>query len=356
MTISLTRRDALLAAAAAFAVGDAHAQAPLVAPLKRFAFGACARQNKDQPIWDEVLKTAPELFVFLGDNVYGDTHDPAELRAKYQALAAKPGFQKLKASTPMLAMWDDHDYGKNDSGAEHPTKNESRAAFCDFWEEPANGLRRTQEGGIFTSTMIGPPGQEVQFILPDLRWNRTKLRRPGGFPLVAGTWIAGQIFRGAEVKGPYRPSRDETATMIGETQWAWLEAEFAKPAALRIFGSSLQVLARGSGWEAWENFPKDAARLEKLIGDATNVVMLSGDVHYGELTKADRANAPPLWELTSSGITESDPSLINHRRVSVYDKGPNFGVVEIDWSKREVLLDVRDAQGAAKISQSISFA
>ncbi len=356
MTNRLTRRETLLTATAALLVGEAHAQTVEPAPLTRFAFGSCARQNKDQPIWDEVLKAAPELFVFLGDNVYGDTHDPAELRVKYEALAAKPGFQKLKASTPMLAMWDDHDYGKNDSGADHPTKNESRAAFCDFWEEPANGPRRIQDGGIFTSTMIGPPGREVQFILPDLRWNRTKLRRPGGFPLVASTWIAGQIFRSAEVKGPYRPSRDEAATMIGETQWAWLEAEFQKPAALRIFGSSLQVLARGSGWEAWENFPKDAARLQKLIGDASNVVMLSGDVHYGENSKVDRANAPPLWELTSSGLTESDPSLINHRRVSVYDKGPNFGVVEIDWAARTVLLEVRDVNGEPRISERVPFA
>ncbi|MDZ4776785.1 MAG: alkaline phosphatase D family protein [Alphaproteobacteria bacterium] len=355
MTTQLTRRETLLTAAAALLVGEAHAQTPEIAPLRRFAFGACARQNKEQPIWDEVLKTAPELFVFLGDNVYGDTHDPAELRAKYQALAGKPGFQKLKASTPMLAMWDDHDYGKNDSGADHPTKNESRAAFCDFWEEPANGPRRSQDGGVFTSTMIGPPGRGVQFILPDLRWNRTKLRRPGGFPLVAGTWIAGQIFRGAEVKGPYRPSRDETATMIGEAQWAWLEAEFAKPAALRIFGSSLQVLARGSGWEAWENFPKDAARLEKLIGTASNVVLLSGDVHYGELSKADRTNAPPLWELTSSGLTESDPSLINNNRVDVYDKGPNFGVVDIDWAARSVKLQVIDERGVTRIERAVPF-
>jgi alkaline phosphatase D len=107
---------------------------------------------------------------------------------------------------------------------------------------------------------------------------------------------------------------------------------------------------------AWENFPKDSARLQKLIGDATNVVLLSGDVHYGEISKTDRANAPPLWELTSSGLTESGPSLINRRRVSVYDKGPNFGVVDIDWTARTVQLDVRGANGDAKISQRIAFA
>lgn len=351
----ITRREALATAGAALLLGEARAEAPASAPLQRLAFGSCARQTKDQPIWDEVLKAAPELFLFLGDNVYGDTTDPAVLRSKYALLGAKPGFQRLKAATPIVAMWDDHDYGKNDSGVEHPTKNESRAAFCDFWGEAPDSPRRTQEGGIFTSTMIGPPEQSVQIIVPDLRWNRTKLRRPGGFPLVAGTWIAGQIFRSAEVKGPYRPSRDETATMIGDAQWAWLEAEFAKPAALRIFASSLQVLSEGSGWEAWENFPKDAARLEKLIGDASNVVILSGDVHYGEISKRERANASPLWELTSSGLTESDPSLINRRRVGVYDKGPNFGVVGIDWSARTVSLEVRGVDGRVQIGERIPF-
>lgn len=353
MTNGISRRDVIAGAVATAATSAVFAQE--TAPLTRLAFGACARQNKEQPIWEAILAVSPQLYISLGDAMYADTKDPAELLAKYALLAEKPGFAKLKQAVPQLAIWDDHDYGQNDSGIDNPIKNESRAAFCDFWGEPPESERRTRADGIYTSTMIGPPGQEVQFILPDLRWNRTKLRRPGGFPMVAARWVAGQMLSGREISGPYREAKADDATMLGEAQWAWLEAEFAKPAALRIFCSSLQVLSDGTGWEAWENYPKDAARLEKLIGAATNVVILSGDVHYGELQRKDRVDAPPLWELTSSGLTESDPFLPNKRRVKKH-AGLNFGVVEIDWVAKTVDLQVRDAQGAVSISERVAFA
>jgi alkaline phosphatase D len=352
---TISRREALVGGTATLLTTNAAAEAIAPLPLTRIALGACGRQNKDQPIWDVILAAKPELFLFLGDCVYGDTHDPAELRAKYQMLADKPEFKRIRETTPFLTMWDDHDYGKNDSGARHPTKNESRAAFCDFWDVPADSPRRSRSDGIYTSTIIGPPGREVQIILPDLRWNRTKLRRPLGFPGVAASYLVGQIMPAAEVRGPYAASRAADATMLGEGQWAWLEEELKKPAALRLIGSSLQVLAKGSGWEGWENFPADLARLQKAIGAANNVILLSGDVHYGEISRLDRDGASPLWELTSSGITESDPLLPNKRRVKA-ETGRNFGVVEIDWDARTVDLQVRDNDGETQISERVAFA
>ena len=80
-------------------------------PLTRIALGSCARQKEPQPIWDSVVKARPDLFLFLGDNIYGDSRDMDVLRAKYAQLAEKPGFQKLRAACPILAVWDDHDYG-----------------------------------------------------------------------------------------------------------------------------------------------------------------------------------------------------------------------------------------------------
>jgi alkaline phosphatase D len=116
--------------------------------LTRIAFGSCAKQSKDQPIWDAVLATKPELFVFLGDNIYGDTRDMKELRAKYAQLAAKPGFQRLRASTPLLATWDDHDFGEDDAGADYPMKEESRRSF---WNSGAS-LATRLAGHVTAST------------------------------------------------------------------------------------------------------------------------------------------------------------------------------------------------------------
>src|SRR3954447_19771 len=94
--------------------------------LTRIAFGSCARQDKPQPIWEAIVAAKPQLFLSLGDNIYGDTQDMAVMKKKYDQVAAIPVFQKLKQTCPILAAWDDHDYGVNDGGAEYPKKDESQ--------------------------------------------------------------------------------------------------------------------------------------------------------------------------------------------------------------------------------------
>ena len=88
--------------------------------LKRIAFGSCAEVDKPQPVWDPVLARKNDLFIFLGDNIYGDTRDMSVLSAKYAKFAAIPGVARLRATTPVVAMWDDHDFGENDAGGDYP--------------------------------------------------------------------------------------------------------------------------------------------------------------------------------------------------------------------------------------------
>ena len=325
--------------------------------LTRIAFGSCAEQHKPQPIWDAVQAARPELFVFLGDNVYGDTRVRSELEAAYAELATQPGFQRLRASTPVMATWDDHDYGENDAGSDYPMKRESREVFLEFWNEPADSPRREREG-VYTSATFGPPGQRVQVILLDLRFHRTPIARNTAFPddRVYERWARREARAGRVVPGPYARDPSPEATMLGEAQWAWLEAELREPADLRLVGSSLQVLADFPGWEAWVNFPRDQARLFELIRDtrAEGVVFLSGDTHYGELTRLD-ANVPyTLTDLTSSGLTEEwHVPVPNVLRVGEAHHRANFGLVEIDWSTREVRLSLRGVDGAELLGETL---
>ena len=141
--------------------------------IDRIAFGSCVHQDKPQPIWSEVLVADPDLFIFLGDNIYGDSDDPAVLEAKYEQLAEKPGYQQLKASTEVIATWDDHDYGQNDIGANYIAKEASRKLMLDFFDEPGDSERRTQAGGIYTSYLYTDNDKSLQIILLDLRCNRT---------------------------------------------------------------------------------------------------------------------------------------------------------------------------------------
>ncbi len=83
----------LVVIALGFAATSASAGDKLV--VSRIAFGSCARQDKPQPIWDAVVATKPDIYLSLGDNIYGDTEDMAVMKKKYDQLAAIPGWQKL---------------------------------------------------------------------------------------------------------------------------------------------------------------------------------------------------------------------------------------------------------------------
>jgi len=359
----LTRRNVVAAGSAAATFGFASALAaplPMPSAVSRICFGSCAHQDKDQPVWEAVLAAKPDLFVFLGDNIYGDTRDMAVLRAKYGKLAAKPGFKKLRASVPIAAVWDDHDYGEDDSGADYPMRAESKAAFLEFWQEPANSPRRGRDG-IYTSYMLGPEGRRVQLILPDLRTNRTPITKLdlGGKDYKA--WAKELETAGKPVPGPYTRMTGPADTMLGELQWAWLAEELMRPADVRLFGSSLQVLADFPGWESWAVYARDHQRLIDLIRRqrAAGVVFLSGDTHYGELTKLDLNTPYPLWDVTSSGITEVWPVLPpNDLRVGSAVREVNFGMVDIAWAGAQttITMQVCDVNGVVKLSQVLPLA
>ncbi|MEC9188061.1 MAG: alkaline phosphatase family protein, partial [Planctomycetota bacterium] len=102
----------------------------------RIAFGSCGHQSKPMPILRQAVEKNPDLFIYLGDNIYGDTKDMKVLAAKYELLNRRPEFQTLRSRVPILSIWDDHDYGWNDAGKEYEFKEESKAIFMDFWRVP----------------------------------------------------------------------------------------------------------------------------------------------------------------------------------------------------------------------------
>src|SRR5688572_4531982 len=98
----------------------------------RVAFGSCADTRRSQAFWQTLIDARPDVFIFLGDNVYADTFDPAVYKAAFARLEKIEGFRRLRAAVPLLATWDDHDYGINDSGKEHPNRAAAQNIFLDF--------------------------------------------------------------------------------------------------------------------------------------------------------------------------------------------------------------------------------
>jgi alkaline phosphatase D len=163
------------------------------------------------------------------------------------------------------------------------------------------------------------------------------------------------------VPGPYARNPDPAATLLGERQWAWLERQLEVPAEVRLFASSLQVLADFTGWESWVNFVRDRDRLFDTIRRkrANGIVFLSGDIHYAELSKYALNLPYPMWELTSSGLTEEwRVPTPNANRASEVIADANFGHVDIDWKGAATSLrcGITDHRGAKRLDFTIPLA
>lgn len=291
--------------------------------------GSCAFQWVEQPIFHAVVAAEPDLYLSLGDAIYGDfdgetTFDvtPESLRAEWQKLADDPDWQYLVDNVPVMATWDNHDYGHHSAGEEFPLKAESQQIFLDFFGEPADSDRRMTPG-IHTSKTFGPDGQRVQIILLDTRYFKSPPRlaeRPEG--------AGGSL-------GKYAPNDDPAAALLGEAQWDWLEEQLRKPAEIRFISSSGQIVPDQKGMDEWGNYPHERQRLFDLIEStgAGGVVLLTGNVHFSELSKTDEGPYP-LYDFTASGLThvnEEYPLATNDYRVAGPVVDLNFGLVEIDW-------------------------
>ncbi len=324
---------------------------PTDTPVTRIAFGSCVKESKPQPVWAAINALKPDVFVFLGDNIYADTIDPQEMKAKYDALGSKPGFKKLRQQSVVLATWDDHDYGQNDAGQENPIKAAARELMMDFWQEPLMSKRRKQKGGIYTAHTYKSHGKTVQIILLDLRWNRTALKK-----VSAETWET----RKRNNQGPYEPNWEDDAVFLGAEQWQWLELEMAKPADLKIVASSLQMIPEFTGWESWANFPKARERFFGLIRDLNlhNVVIISGDTHWAEISEYSEGLPSTLTEITSSGLTEEWQLISPNRyRTSKAVAEANFGHLDIHWQSNPIQVEafIRDKNGRILIEKVLSI-
>lgn len=362
----------LVVAVAVAVVASTASQSKQDQLVSRIAFGSCSDQSDPQHIWNAINKFDPQVFIWLGDNIYGDIKHPfklfgkertlgpwkntprftrsskQEMEAKYKKAKTNPGYSRLRENAKVIGTWDDHDYGLNDAGKEFSEKITNQGLLLDFLDEPLDSPRRKQEG-VYASYTFGPVSRQIKVILLDTRYHRDPLLSDG--------------------------------TFLGKSQWAWLEKELNGPAsAITIIGSSVQVISNHSGTagplfylECWGRFPKERDRLFKLIADSKRdgVFFISGDVHFGEIARYDCATGYPLYDITSSGLTKAVEKVVppplhlivkfvawltpttmrvmdrNCRDSSCAYGQPNFGAIEIDWDATPVTLkiEVRDING-----------
>ena len=109
----------------------------------KYGLGSCLDQDLEQPIWAAIKKKNIDGFIFLGDNVYGDqkSGELGKLKKAYKKQKTKiPSW--LTKDKKILAIWDDHDYGKNDGGGDYKNKEEAQTLFLNFWKISKQDSRR----------------------------------------------------------------------------------------------------------------------------------------------------------------------------------------------------------------------
>ncbi|WPP49602.1 alkaline phosphatase D family protein [Catalinimonas niigatensis] len=311
------------------------------AVLTTIAFGSCNRQDLPQPLWQPIIANDPDLWVWLGDNIYGDTQDMEAMKAMYVQQKQQPDYQNLYERVPVVGIWDDHDYGINDGGKFYHKKQESRDLMLDFLDVDNGASIRQREGG-YQSYIFGPEGQQVKVILLDTRYFRDTL-------LISET--PGRR---------YEPNPE--GDMLGEEQWIWLEKELKESTAqLNIIGSSIQVIAEDHGFEKWANLPESRERVFQMIASsgAQGVVFLSGDRHIGEISKINISGVPyPVYDITSSGLTHvyEDADEDNRHREGDLVAQLNFGIIEIDWQAPiKVTYHIKGEENQAYQSVQVSY-
>ncbi len=326
---------------------------PEPSPLTRVAFGSCTNEDLPQPLWNELSAAKPQLFLYLGDNVYADKTEDKRFKIateesfqdSYQRLANNPGYAAFSKQVPIMASWDDHDTGMGDAGRENPVLIIAKKFWMEFFNTPQDSPIRQREG-IYDARIFGPEGQRVQIIMLDTRTFRSPLleRSPENI----------QKYQ------RYQPSNAPNQDMLGAQQWLWFEQQLMKPAEVRIIASSIQVLAENHGYERWGNLPSEQQHLFNLLKStaAKTVVFVSGDRHMGGIYKKQNVTAYPLVEVTSSSL--NSPIGSPDPEQDLYQLGelviqPNFGLIDIDWKLKQLTFKLNTSEKDTVRSIQVSF-
>lgn len=284
--------------------------------LQTIAIGSCNRQEAPQVIWPSIDKKNPDLWVWMGDNIYGDSEDLTVLKAKYDLQKTNEAYASFISKYPVIGIWDDHDFGVNDGGKNYPKRQQSKDLMFDFLDVPEDHPARNREGA-YQSYLYEKNGKSVKIILLDARYFRDDL-----------------------VRQNRRYQKNWDGQILGEEQWSWLDMELENSKAeLNIIASGIQFIAQEHPYEKWGNFPKERQRMLDLLvkTQPKNVLFLSGDRHISEVASMYVPGYGKIFDFTSSGMTHSYESSteLNAFRLSQLVTQKSFGLLQIDWQGKD---------------------
>jgi alkaline phosphatase D len=297
----------------------------------KIAIGSCYGQffYKNPEILYSISAWEPDLFIWLGDVAYVDFisfPQPIEIQHRKQwenllkDFKSTPEYVNLKNSTKITGIWDDHDLGINDADSSFFMKMVSQDIFMDFIED------KVDHEGIYRVYELDP---RIKIIMLDVRYFRTK-----------------------------------EIDILGETQWKWLEKELEDHRKITFIVTGIQVNVedRFSLTEQWDE--PSRLKLISLIKDKPGIVLVTGDIHFGEILRNDCQNYP-IIEITASGLTHTEATIygslanwyLHMCNAMTYSESTrvlikHFGGIEIDWDKDIISFSLMDTYGNVITSYS----
>lgn len=297
-------------------------------PNIKFAAGSCTYVNDtpyDRPgkpygsnysIFTKIYEQKPDFMLWLGDNAYlreADWGTKTGILYRYTHSRSLPEIQPLLASTHHYAIWDDHDFGPNDSDKSYPNKELTLEAFKLFWGNLNYGAGNSQGKGIQGSFVWG----DLQFFLLDDRFFRT-----------ANQNTASQ------------------RTILGDEQVEWLiNALTSSQASFKIIAVGVQFISNSKVKENFINFPEERQKIIDAIqkNKIPGVIFLTGDRHFTELSKSD--TNPPIYDLTVSPLTsgtynpEKEQNSLRVPNTLVTEH--NFAIIEVTGKRKERVMTLK---------------
>lgn len=280
---------------------------------QRIAFTSCLGYtgHASAAAWAQMdVGSRADLILLLGDDHYADTTQREGQSTAYFSHRSKPGFRSITTRIPTYNIWDDHDYGPNDSDGTADGKETSLATFKDFWPNPSYG--ETDNPGVYYKFSRA----DVDFFMLDVRYHRS----------------------------PDKMIDDGSKTMLGARQLQWLKRE------LKSSTGKVKIIASGSEWQrnshtdSWSSYPREREEVFGFIENEniTGVLLISGDRHF----TGGYQIGGKLIEVTSGPLgsknfpTKNLPDMFLN-----YGEGKLYCVFDIDTTKDEpkVILEVHRA-------------
>ncbi|NHM03036.1 alkaline phosphatase D family protein [Flavobacterium difficile] len=264
------------------------------APDFTIALGSCSyvsEESLDRPgkpygsnyfIFESIAKKNPDIMLWGGDNIYlreADWDSQTGIYHRYSHSRKIKEMQPLLAKTQNFAIWDDHDFGPNDSDRGFYNKYVTQQAFKDFWANKFYGTNPNQKEGVYSSFNWG----DAEVFLLDNRFFKSPNERVTG-----------------------------NKELLGATQMQWLiDALVASKASFKLIVVGGQVLNSAAVFENYENYKAEKELLlnEIAANKIKGVLFISGDRHFSELSELKRANTYSLFDWTVSPLTSGHGNL-----------------------------------------------